>query len=80
LFSAFGFGGIPGDFSSQYRDCAEEKKANLRHCFNLTGVKGKSTVQFVDKLLAVYRNAAKDTTLWGPTFFGPVLTQQRNFI
>jgi hypothetical protein len=81
LFSAYGFGGIP-DFSQAYKNMPDHKKIarEAEHCFNLTGVKGKSTTKGLENLMKIYRIAAKGTELWGPTFFAPVLTMQKYFI
>ena len=59
----FGFGGIPRYLGGTY----------VSHCFNLNGKIGDPTVDGLQAMFSLYRQAIQGTSLSGPTYFSHVL-------
>lgn len=68
FYPMMGFGGIPKD------------SQEVNHCFELNG-KEDPRLEGINSIISNYRNAVRNTTLCGPTYFQPLVEYIRaNFI
>jgi len=69
-FPVFGFGGIPRHMGINA----------VSHCFALNGNPGNPEIFGIQNIVATYKESLSRIGLGGPTFFGPILQEFRNFV
>ena len=62
LFPVYGFGGIP------------QNENEVNHCFNIN-FNEDPNIQGIDKIIEYYKRSLNAVTLFGPTYFTPVIKQ-----
>ena len=69
-FPVFGFGGIPRHLGQN----------STNHCFAMNGNAADPNIVGVQNIVATYKNTLPQISLGGPTLFGPLLTEFKNYV
>ena len=69
-FPVFGFGGIPRHLGQN----------STNHCFAMNGNRGDPNINGVANIVMTYKATLPQIGLGGPTLFGPLLTEFKNYV